>query len=50
MEKKNFTLDEIERAAEVYCSDCCSSCDECNVRNFIYVELSNCLHEVINNE
>lgn len=50
MENKGFTLDEIERAAENYCSDCYSNCDECNLRNFICFELSNYLHEVINNE
>lgn len=50
MENSAFTLDEIECAAENYCSDCFSNCDECNLRDFIYNELSNCLHEVINNE
>ena len=50
MENKGFTLDEIERAAEFYCSDCCHSCDECLLRDFILFDLSRCLHEVTQNE
>ena len=50
MENNGFTLDEIERAAEFYCSDCCYSCDECLLHDFIFFDLSRCLHEVTQNE
>ena len=50
MENSGFTLDEIERAAAFYCSDCCLSCDECGLHDFINYELSYCLAKVTRDE
>ena len=47
MENNTFTINEIERAADLYCSDCCLSCDECGLRDFINFELSHYLTKVV---
>ena len=41
-----YTIDEIELAADLYCKDCCHSCDECCLKDFINYELGNLLIEV----
>lgn len=50
MENNTFTINEIERAADVYCSSCYLSCDECCLRDFINFELSHCLKVVKKDE
>lgn len=45
--KSNFTLKEIEFAADIYCSTCFHSCDECSLKDFIDFELYNCLERAI---
>lgn len=34
-----MTVDEIFEAKELYCSDCCLSCDECGMKDFFDFEL-----------
>ena len=48
--ENRFSLEEIEQAAEHYCSDCCKSCSECGLYDFINFELTTCLGEVISDE
>jgi len=48
--ENRFSLEEIEQAAEHYCSDCCKSCSECGLYDFINFELTTCLGEVVRNE
>lgn len=45
-----YTINEIELAADLYCNDCCHSCDECCLKDFINYELTACLGEVTKNE
>ena len=47
MENNTFTINEIERAADFYCSNCCLSCDECGLYDFINFELSYCLTKAV---
>ena len=42
-----FSLEEIEQAAAYYCSDCCKSCSECGLHDFINFELITCLRIVV---
>lgn len=45
--KSNFTLEDIDFAADIYCSTCFRSCDECSLKDFINFELYNCLKKAI---
>ena len=31
----SMTLEDIENLKDFYCADCCMSCDECNLSDFV---------------